>query len=573
MLESKNPLFYILNQIKWPKILLAITIVISLLGSISGLLIPLYTGKLVDNFDLKNINVGFVSFFILIFVLNALFSGISLYLLNKIGEKVIYRIRIILWRHIIELEIPFFDKNESGQLMSRLTDDTKNINYFVSYKLPNLFPSILSIFGSLIILFTMDWKMSLIILGLFPFYLIVILPLGKIMQKVAISTQTEIAKFSGLLGRVLTEIRLVKVSNTQKEELNRADSNLLNIYDLGLKQAKVSAIIQPLSSIVMLLTVGIILGFGGMRVASGDMSAGTLVTMIFYIFQLSMPLINVSTLITDYKRAVGSSQKIYEILQEKTEETRGFNDIEDSDIIFQNVEFSYGNNKVLKKINLNILKNKVTAIVGPSGSGKTTIFNLIERMYSINRGEILYNNHSVYEYDLYKWRSKIGYVMQTNAMMNGTIKENILYGIDREVSNHEMLNIMKNANCFEFINSLEEGYDTFVGEKGIKLSGGQKQRIDIARCFAKNPDILLLDEATANLDSQSEKKIQEAFDTLMSGRTTVIIAHRLSTIKKADQIIFLDKGKVTGIGKHKDLMNNHELYNKFVMNQELKDNE
>lgn len=572
MQEPKNPLIYILNQIKWPKMLLFITIIISLLGSVSGLLIPLYTGKLVDNFNLKSINVGFVSFFILIFLLNALFSGISLYFLNKIGEKVIYRIRTLLWKHIIELEIPFFDENESGQLMSRLTDDTKNINYFVSYKLPNLLPSILSILGSLLILFTMDWKMSLIITGLFPFYLIVILPLGKIMQKVAISTQSEIAKFSGLLGRVLTEIRLVKVSNTQKEELNRADGNLLNIYGLGLKQAKVSAIIQPLSSIVMLLTVGIILGFGGMRVASGDMSAGTLVTMIFYIFQLSMPLVNVSTLITDYKKAVGSSQKIYEILQENTEKTHGFNDVEDSDIIFQNVEFSYGSNKVLNKINLNILNNKVTAIVGPSGSGKTTIFNLIERMYSIEDGEILHNNHSIYDYDLYKWRSKIGYVMQTNAMMNGTIKENILYGVNREISNHEMLNIMKNANCFEFINSLEEGYDTFIGEKGIKLSGGQKQRIDIARCFAKNPDILLLDEATANLDSQSEKKIQEAFDTLMSGRTTVIIAHRLSTVKKADQIIFLDKGKVTGIGKHKDLMNNHELYNKFVMNQELKDN-
>lgn len=167
--------------------------------------------------------------------------------------------------------------------MSSLTDDTKNINYFVSYKLPNLLPSTLSILGSLIILFTMDWKMSLIILSLFPLYIITIIPLGKIMQKVAIRTQTEIAKFSGLLGRVLTEIRLVKVSNTQNKELNKADANLLNIYDLGLKQAKVSAIIQPLSSIIMLSTVGIILGFGGMRVASGSMSASTLVTMFFYI--------------------------------------------------------------------------------------------------------------------------------------------------------------------------------------------------------------------------------------------------------------------------------------------------
>ncbi len=572
MIEPKNPLIYMLTKIKWPKLLLVITITISLIGSISGLLIPLYIGKLVDNFDLTKINIIFVLTFILIFLLNALFSGISIYLLNKIGEKIIYRIRTILWKHIIGLKIPFFDENESGQLMSRLTDDTKNINYFVSYKLPNLLPSILSILGSLIILFTMDWKMSLIILSLFPLYIITIIPLGKIMQKVAIRTQTEIAKFSGLLGRVLTEIRLVKISNTQDKEFNKADANLLNIYDLGLKQAKVSAIIQPLSSIVMLSTVGVILGFGGMRVTSGYMSAGTLVTMIFYIFQLSTPLVNISTLITDYKRAVGSSHKIYEILQEKTETTHGLVDVKDADIIFQDVEFSYGNNKVLNKINLDILSNKVTAIVGPSGSGKSTIFNLIERLYSIKIGKIIHNNHSIYEYDLYKWRSKIGYVMQTNAMMNGTIKENILYGVKREVGEQELLNIMKSANCFEFVSSLEEGYDTFVGEKGIKLSGGQKQRIDIARCFAQNPNILLLDEATANLDSQSEKKIQESFDTLMSGRTTVIIAHRLSTVKKADQIIFLDKGKVTGIGKHQDLMKNHKTYNKFVMNQELKNN-
>lgn len=568
-----NPLFYLLKRLKWPVGLIIIAVLISSLGSLTGLVVPFFTGKLVDKFSLENINWMFIVGFIGVFILNAVLSGLGLYLLSKIGEKIIYDIRSVLWRHIIHLRMPFFDKNESGQLMSRLTDDTKVINVFISQKLPNLLPSVLTIIGSLIMLFIMDWKMTLLTFVAVPIFVAIMMPLGKKMQKVSMNTQTEIANFSGLLGRVLTEMRLVKVSNTEQLELDNAHRNLKEIYHLGLKQAKITAIIQPISGLIMLLTVAIILGFGAIEISTGAISAGTLIAMIFYVIQLSAPLINLSTLVTDYRRSVGASSRIFEIMLEPTEplDVQKQRNIRDGSLVFNKVDFKYDDSPVLSDVSFKIPTNKVTAFVGPSGSGKSTIFNIIERMYEIERGQITYGGKSIYDLTLADWRRKIGYVMQSNSLMNGTIRDNILYGINREVTDKELILYTKLANCHDFIQEFDEGYDTVVGERGLKLSGGQRQRIDIARSFVKNPDILLLDEATANLDSESERKIQDALEVLMEDRTTVVIAHRLSTIKKAQQIIFIDGGKVTGKGTHQYLMETHEKYQQFVSTQNLTD--
>ena len=575
-MKEQNPLFFLFKRLSWPYGLIIAAVIITSLGSLSGLLVPLFTGRLVDKFSVSSINWGMIAIFGSIFLINALLSGIGLYLLSKIGEKIIYAIRSLLWEHIIQLKMPFFDKNESGQLMSRLTDDTKVINEFISQKLPNLLPSVLTLIGSLVMLFIMDWKLTLLTFITIPVFILIIVPLGRVMQKISTNTQSEIANFSGLLGRVLTEMRLVKVSNTERLELDNAHTNLKKIYRLGLKQAKISAVVQPISGVVMLLTIAIILGFGALEIGTGAITPGTLIAMIFYVIQLSMPLINLSTLVTDYKKAVGASSRIYEIMQEPIEPTEALSEskdatIIDGELVFEHVDFKYDVKKILEDVSFSIPQGEVSAFVGPSGSGKSTIFNLIERMYDIERGDIKYGNQSIFDIPLSKWRTKIGYVMQSNSMMSGTIRDNILYGINRKVDDEELIEYAKLANCHDFIMQFDEGYDTMVGERGLKLSGGQRQRIDIARSFVKNPDILLLDEATANLDSESELKIQEALETLMEGRTTVVIAHRLSTIKKAGQIVFIDKGEVTGKGTHHELMASHDKYRHFVTSQKLSD--
>lgn len=575
-MKEQNPLFFLFKRLSWPYGLIIAAVIITSLGSLSGLLVPLFTGRLVDKFSVSSINWGMIAIFGSIFLVDALLSGIGLYLLSKIGEKIIYAIRSLLWEHIIQLKMPFFDKNESGQLMSRLTDDTKVINEFISQKLPDLLPSVLTLIGSLVMLFIMDWKLTLLTFITIPVFILIIVPLGRVMQKISTNTQSEIANFSGLLGRVLTEMRLVKVSNTERLELDNAHTNLKKIYRLGLKQAKISAVVHPISDVVMLLTIAIILGFGALEIGTGAITPGTLIAMIFYVIQLSMPLINLSTLVTDYKKAVGASSRIYEIMQEPIEPTEALSEskdvtIIDGELVFEHVDFKYDVKKILEDVSFSIPQGEVSAFVGPSGSGKSTIFNLIERMYDIERGDIKYGNQSIFDIPLSKWRTKIGYVMQSNSMMSGTIRDNILYGINRKVDDEELIEYAKLANCHDFIMQFDEGYDTMVGERGLKLSGGQRQRIDIARSFVKNPDILLLDEATANLDSESELKIQEALETLMEGRTTVVIAHRLSTIKKAGQIVFIDKGEVTGKGTHHELMASHDKYRHFVTSQKLSD--
>lgn len=573
-MKQHNPLFFLFKRLSWPYGLIITAVIISSLGSLSGLLIPLFTGRLVDKFSTNNINWNIVVLFASIFIINALLSGLGIYLLSKIGEKMIYGIRSLLWEHMIKLKMPFFDKNESGQLMSRLTDDTKVINDFISQKLPQLLPAIITLIGSIIMLFIMDWQMTLLTFIAIPIFMGIMIPLGRRMQKISKHTQAEIANFSGLLGRVLTEMRLVKISNTEQKELNNAHYNLNEIYKLGLRQAKIVAIIQPISSVIMLLMIAIILGFGAIRIATGAITAGALIAMIFYVMQLSMPLMNLSTLVTDYKKAVGASQRIYEIMQEPVEPMEQLNpianiNIENGALEFNNVEFKYDVKTILDHVSFRIPQGDISAFVGPSGSGKSTIFNLIERMYDIDNGDITYGNESIYDIPITNWRSKIGYVMQSNSMMTGTIRDNILYGINRNVSDEELIKYAKLANCHDFIMQFDEGYDTLVGERGLKLSGGQRQRIDIARSFVKSPDILLLDEATANLDSESEQKIQEALEVLMKGRTTIVIAHRLSTIKKAGQIIFIDQGRVTGEGTHDELMKYHEKYHQFVTTQNL----
>lgn len=571
-MKNNNPLFNILKKIDLPKALISCALIISAFGSIIGLLVPWFTGEFVDKLNKNLFSYKFLFVLFFVFLSNAIISGLGLYLLNKFGEKIIFSIRQLVWDHIIHLNVSFFDKNESGQLLSRIIDDTKVINNFISQKFPNAFPDFLTIIGSIIMLLIIDWQMTLSTFIIIPIFLLFLIPLGQLTEKISNSKQNEIAMFSGLIGRILSEIRLVKISNTEKEESINGKTNLKRIYNLGIKQAKISAVIEPISSVLILLMIALVLGFGSWRVSNGYISSGNLVAMIFYVFQLIVPITSLSTLLTDYKEAKGASYRIFNIINEDRERIGSPNDEipKSFSLKFDNVSFAYNHDKVINNFNLTIPENKVTAFVGPSGSGKSTILYLISRMYDVTAGNIFVGPTLLNNLNLSMWRKSIGYVMQENSMINGTIRENILYGMAGEkITENDLIYYAKQANCYSFIAKLENGFDTTVGERGIKLSGGQKQRISIARSLIKNPRLLLLDEITANLDSESEKKIQDAMTSLMENRTTIIIAHRLSTIKKADQIVFLDNGNITGVGKHKDLYNNHQKYRDFVMNQQI----
>lgn len=568
---QNNPLLFLIKKIKWPKSLFIISVLITSFGSISALTVPILTGRFIDLVVNNEVSYKFGIILLFLFLLDAILNGFGLFLLIKIGEKIIYSIRLLLWEKMIYLKISFFDKNENGQLISRLTDDTSIINNFISQKFPSVIPEILTLLGSLLMLFIMDWKMTLLTFITIPIFLSVVIPLSNIVESLSESTQLELANFTGVISKALSVIRLVKISNTQDLELEKAKNKLDSVYTLNIKNAKITSILEPFSSILLLLMIGIILGFGAYRISTGAITSGTLVTMIFYVMQLSSPIANLSTLITDYKNAKGATKRIFEILNEKPEYNNALSystNILD-DLIFNSVYFSYDKKFILKNVSFKIPRNQTTAIVGPSGSGKTTIFNLITRMYNVDSGYIYCGQQSIYNINLMDWRNKIGYVMQNNSMISGTIKENILYGEKSVISSATLEKITHLSNIHEFIMSLDSKYHSTVGENGSKLSGGQKQRINIARNLIKNPQLLLLDEATASLDSESEAKVQESLNLLSKDRTTIVIAHRLATIKNADQILFLDDGKITGRGTHNYLMLTHKKYKNFVLNQTL----
>jgi ATP-binding cassette subfamily B protein AbcA/BmrA len=568
---NKNKLQFLLKKIRLPKLQFTISVFIAALGAVSGLLIPLVAGKFIDSFSLENFNTTMIIFLAVLFIVSGVLTGLGNFFMGVVGERINYSIRKVFFDKIIKLKVSFFDDNDTGNLISRMIDDTTIINEFLSNRVPTIFPSLLTFIGSLFFLFIIDWKMTIIALITMCIFILLIIPIGRFVHNISLKTQNETANFSTLLNKIFTEIRLVKISNTENEESKNANTNLLKLYNLGIKEVIAESIINPISSIITLLTFGIILGVGGVRVSLGIITSGELISMVFYVFQLSSPINEILTFFTDYKKTIGASSRIYDIFHEEEEVYNSIDNKElpDNGLVLKNITFSYQKRTILNNISLEIPKNKVTAIVGPSGSGKTTILNIIERLYPITSGEIYYGEQSIYDIPLNVWRKNIGYVMQDNPMMNRSIKYNLLYGISNDISEKEMIKYTKMTDSYNFINSTEQGFDTVIGERGTRLSGGQRQRLDLTRNLIKNPKILLFDEATSNLDSESERKIQNSIDNLSGTKTVVIVAHRLSTIKRADQIIFIENSRITGKGTHEELLSRHPKYKLFVETQSL----
>ncbi|MDM5209704.1 ABC transporter ATP-binding protein/permease [Cytobacillus kochii] len=567
--KKTTSLWSLLKGANVPKWIIIVALLLSLLETAAGLVVPLFTANMVDQLATSRLELSLIALLGGAFIIQTIASGFSFYLMTYIGERMVASLRRKLWEHSIHLPIPFFDKHQSGETMSRITQDTNIVKTLITQHIITFITGMISIIGAIIILLMIDWRMTLIMLIAVPLAVLIIMPLGQKIYKVSLSTQDQMADFTSNLGRVLSDIRLVKAYQAEKTEIEKGNKNIQRLFQFGLKEAKIQAVVSPFMTFIMMFVLVVLIGYGGVRVASGELSAGSLVAIIIYMFQIVVPFTQMASFFTAYQKAMGATERIQDMLNTPTENmnegTKGI--IHPEEISFNQLQFSYKDDQIIKDINLHIPAGKTTAFVGPSGSGKTTLFALLERFYEPNGGLILLNGHPADEYALENWREQIGYVSQESPLMSGTIRENLTYGTKREISEEELRQATIQAHAAEFIERLPNGLNTDVGERGIKLSGGQRQRIAIARAIIRDPKILLLDEATSNLDSSSEQLVQSALQNLMKGRTTLVIAHRLSTIIDADQIIVLENGKITGKGTHAELLQSHPLYVQLATKQ------
>ncbi|HLR09548.1 MAG TPA: ABC transporter ATP-binding protein [Bacillota bacterium] len=554
-----------------PKWALVIGIIGSMFTTVVGLVIPLLTKNLVDGFSVESLSAGLIVAIGVIFILHVVIDGISTYLLAAVGQKIVARLRERLWLKFIRLPVSYFDKRTSGESVSRIINDTSIIKNLISQQFPQFISGLISIIGAVVILLIMDWKMTSMMLIAVPLTIGVMMPLGSQMAKISRGLQDKTAAFSGSIQQTMSEIRLMKASTAEAVEKKRGLAGIATLLSYGLKEARIFALVGPVMYFIVMAVIVVILSYGGIRVAEGSMSTGSLVAFLLYLFQIIFPFTTFAMFFTALQKAKGATERIIAILEMKEERVHHGIDknITHEPLHVKNVSFAYDQELVLNNISFSANPGEKIAFAGPSGGGKTTLFALIERYYEPDSGEIRVGHIPIDRLSLTSWRRQIGYVSQESAMMAGTIRENLTYGLpDAEnISDEKLWKVAKMAYADEFIRSFANGLDTEVGERGVKLSGGQRQRINIARAFLRDPAILMLDEATASLDSQSEAMIQQALLELMKGRTTFVIAHRLSTIVDADKIIFIEKGKITGCGTHEQLLQSHSLYRSFAEQQ------
>ncbi|WKA55034.1 ABC transporter ATP-binding protein [Planococcus shixiaomingii] len=567
-----KPFISLLLSLKIPKWALIFGLGASLITTLVGLVVPLLTKNLVDGFSVDSLSPTLITGLAVAFILQAVVSGLSIYLLSMVGQKVVAGLRDRMWVKLIRLRVPYFDQQSSGETVSRIVNDTGIVRNLITDHFPQFINGIVSIIGAVTILLVLDWKMTLIMLLAVPVTVAAMIPLGRRMAKISRSLQDETAVFTGHVQQTLSEIRLMKSSTAELVEEKKGLKGIQKLFALGLKEAKVYALIAPLMYTVVMVVIVVIIGYGGIRVAEGTMSTGSLVAFLLYLFQIIMPITTFALFFTELQKAKGATERIIGILDlPPEEEAQGLAlDIAHKVLRISNVSFAYGAGEpALQDVSFEAQPGEMIAFAGPSGSGKTTIFGLIERFYEPQAGEITIGGIPINSLSLASWRSQIGYVSQESAMMGGSIRENLVYGLPdaKEISDEKLWEVANMAYAEEFIRSFQDGLDTEVGERGIKLSGGQRQRIAIARAFLRDPKILMMDEATASLDSQSEGIVQQALSRLMEGRTTFVIAHRLSTIVDADKIVFIEKGRVTGIGTHLKLAESHPLYREFAEQQ------
>lgn len=549
---------------------LSVAIIATLIGSAFGLLFPLVIGRLVDASFLRigsadtTVLDRTVLILIGVFALQAFFSAVQSYLLSRVGEGVVADLRRTVYRHLLTLSLRFFETRKTGEITSRLTSDISTVQGVVSSALVQIFSQTLTLVGTVIILFVTNWRLSLLMLSIVPVVVLAAFYFGRLLRKVSKEFQDRVADANARAEEAIGGIRVVQAFTAEPLEARTYADLIGASFKVALRRARIRAIFNPVVFFAMFTAIGIVLWYGGRLVIAGELTPGQLVAFLVYTFSVAGAVGAFSGLFSQFQEALGASSRIFELLDEKSDLPEPANPVKLSsvrgEVRFEHVSFGYGERGVvLEDVSLAAQPGEVVALVGPSGAGKSTLISLIPRFYDPTAGRILLDGVDIRDLTLYDLRSNIALVPQETQLFSGTVAENIRYG-KPGASDAEVIEAAKAANAHEFITSFPDGYATIVGERGIKLSGGQRQRVAIARALLKNPRILILDEATSSLDSESEALVQEALEVLMQGRTTFVIAHRLSTIRSADKIVVLEAGRIVQQGTHQELLAAGGLY-------------
>ena len=504
-----------------------------------------------------------------VFFIKNIFLYLKNILLYMVQLNIVKDIRDRLYVHIQGLSLSYFHKEKTGSITSTIINDVEQLQGSLSVAFQKLFVEPINILTFATLLFIISWKLALIAIIIIPLAGIAIIAIGKSIRRKSRRTQKKISHIMQILSETLGSIRIVKAFVNEKEEIKKFSKETLNYLNLHLKRARLDLIAAPITESFGVVIGVILLWYGGSEVIlEKGLIPEDFIRFILILFAILGPIKQMSNVNLKIQAGAASAERIFTLLDTEpqiVEVKNPINILEFKDSLkFSNVYFEYleGSGPVLENVNFEINKGEVVALVGPSGSGKSTIADLIPRFYDVSSGEITIDGANIKNTSLSSLRSNMGIVTQEVILFNDTIKNNISYA-QPDKSENVIKEAARAANALEFIKKTPEGFDTIVGERGVKLSGGQKQRIAIARALLKNPSILILDEATSALDTESEKRVQTAIESLMKDRTALVIAHRLSTVQNADKIIVIEKGKVAEIGSHESLFEKNGIYRRL----------
>ncbi|WP_129028419.1 ABC transporter ATP-binding protein [Clostridium tetani] len=545
-----------------------------LVTSILGILGPYFIGVAIDKYiAVKNLKgtINIIAILAIIYILTSIFTWIQTYIMVIVSQRTIKDIRGELFSKLQKLSLKFFDNNAHGDIMSRATNDIDNLNNALTQGVVEILTGIITIVGVIIAMFLLNPIMALSTLIIIPIMFFITKYLGKLTKKSFVERQQILGDLNGLIEETIGGQDIIALFNREEYVFNKFEEKNNMLKGKTTKAEILSGAMRPIMNFINNLGFALVVAIGGILTLKGMATIGIIASFVNYSRQFSRPLNQLASLYNTIQSAIAGGERVFEIIDEVP-------DIEDKDsaieieslkgeVDFINVNFEYKEDTpILKNINFQCNSGETIALVGPTGSGKTTIINLLTRFYDINNGDIKIDNLDIKEYNIKSLRNRVGVVLQDTYLFSGTIKDNIRYG-RLDATDEEIIEAAKLANAHSFIKHLPKKYDTIVTSQGENLSHGQRQLLSIARVILSNPDILILDEATSNIDTRTELQIQKGLKNLMKGRTSFVIAHRLKTIEEADKILVIKNGEIIERGSHETLMQDQGFYHNLYVSQ------